>query len=250
MIILNLVYFDLILQWDYMRLILKFKPENDFSYDSINKFTLQGFIYSLLQGTPFSNYHDVNGFKYFSFSNIFPISSFNTGKIKNLIISSPKKGFIKTLKSSLIKRDYFYLGKQRMNLDNVAIFQPKLKRRFINSTPIVLYEDNLKNRYYSLKNTNDFSFFLDRLKDNALKKFNAYNDLDYYFDGNLFDQFEFNREVAVRVKKADKMFLIIGTLWKNLEKFNMDDKRFYNFIMDCGLGEKNSLGFGMINPMG
>lgn len=56
--------------------------------------------------------------------------------------------------------------------------------------------------------------------------------------------------MAVRVKKADKMFLIIGTLWKNLEKFNMDDKRFYRFLMDCGLGEKNSLGFGMVNSGG
>ena len=45
------------------------------------------------------------------------------------------------------------------------------------------------------------------------------------------------------------MFLIIGSLWKNLEKFNMDDKKFYKFILDCGLGEKNSLGFGMLNTL-
>jgi CRISPR-associated endoribonuclease Cas6 len=74
--------------------------------------------------------------------------------------------------------------------------------------------------------------------------------LRYDFDGNLFDSFQFDREVAVRVKKTNKMFLVIGSLWKNLEKFNMDDKNFYNFIMDCGLGEKNSLGFGMINTVG
>lgn len=233
-----------------MRLLLKFKPESDFSYDSINRYTIQGFIYSLLQGTGFSNYHDVNGFKYFSFSNIFPVSPFQNSEIKSLIISSPKQGFIRTIESSLGSKDYFYLGKEHMSLDKVSVFQPKLKRRFITSTPIVLYQENRKNRYYSLKNSNDFSFFLERLKDNALKKYIAYYDLDYYFDGNLFDRFEFDREVAVRVKKADKMFLVIGTLWKNLEKFNMDDKRFYGFIMDCGLGEKNSLGFGMLNPMG
>jgi CRISPR-associated endoribonuclease Cas6 len=91
---------------------------------------------------------------------------------------------------------------------------------------------------------------MERLKDNSLKKYNAYYDLDYYFDGNLFDSFQYDKEVAVRVKKADNMFIIIGTLWKNLEKFNMDDKRFYRFLMDCGLGEKNSLGFGMINSVG
>ena len=233
-----------------MRLMLKFKPEKKSEYDSINKYTIQGFIYSLLRETAFSNYHEINGFKYFSYSNIFPISSFQIGKQKNLIISSPKEGFIRALERSLNNKDYFYLGKQHMVLDKVSLFQPKLERRFITSTPIVLYEESHKNRYYSLKNTNEFSFFLERLKDNALKKYNAYYDLNYYFEGNLFDRFEFDREVAVRVKKLDKMFLVIGTLWKNLEKFNMDDKKFYKFIMDCGLGEKNSLGFGMINTMG
>jgi len=233
-----------------MRLIIKFIPDGYSKYDSVNKHTIQGFIYSLLKNTLYSNYHDSGGFKYFSFSNIFPVSDFKTNETKNLIITSPKTGFIRLLKESLKDMDNFYLGKQRMNLEQVKIFKPHLKRRFITSTPIVLYEESRKNRYYSLKNTNDFSFFLERLKDNALKKYNAYHDLNYFFDGNIFDRFEFDREVAVRVKKADKMFLIIGTLWKNLEKFNMDDKKFYKFIMDCGLGEKNSLGFGMINVVG
>lgn len=230
-----------------MRLILKFQPCNNDSFDSINKHTIQGFIYSLLQETAFNNYHDFKGFKYFNFSNIFPISDFKPNETKNLIISSPKQGFIRSLFDSINSKDYFYLGKNKMEFENVGIFQPKLTRRFITSTPIVLFEDNRKNKYYSLDKTNDFSFFMDRIKDNALKKYNAYQNDNYYFEGNIFDRFEFDREVAVRVKKADKMFLIIGTLWKNLEKFNMDDKRFYNFLMDCGLGEKNSLGFGMLN---
>ncbi|MBW4257247.1 MAG: CRISPR-associated endoribonuclease Cas6 [Methanobacterium sp.] len=233
-----------------MRLILKFIPENDSHYDSVNKHTIQGFIYSLLNDTGYSNYHDSGGFKYFSYSNIFPVSDFKKGEIKNLIISSPKPGFIRTLVSSLESKEHFYLGKLRMKRVNSKPFNPTLTSRFITSTPIVLHDDNRKNHYYSLKNTNDFSFFLERLKDNSLKKYNAYYNLNYHFDGNLFDRFEYDREVAVRVKKADNMFLIIGTLWKNLEKFNMDDKRFYRFLMDCGLGEKNSLGFGMINSVG
>lgn len=233
-----------------MRILIKFKPEENFGYDSINKHTIQGFIYHLLQNSGYENYHNLTGFKYFNFSNIFPVFPFKPGETKNLIISSPKRGFIRTIEDSLHEKEHFYLGKHRVSLVDVKVFSPHLKRRFITSTPIVLYEENRKNRYYSLKNTNDFSFFLERLKDNALKKYNSYYDLDYYFDGNLFDRFEFDREVAVRVKKTDKMFLMIGTLWKNLEKFNLTNKRLYRFIMDVGLGEKNSLGFGMINTLG
>lgn len=233
-----------------MRILLTFKTKENIDYNSINKHTIQGLIYSLLNDTPFSNYHDLNGFKYFSFSNIFPVSNFKPGEPKNIIISSPKQGFIRTISNALKKRDHFYLGKNGMEIDQVKVFQPKLKGRFITSTPIVLFENNEKNRYYSLKNSNDFSFFLERVKENALKKYNAYYGENYYFEGNMFDRFEYNREVAVRVKKEDRMFIVIGTLWKNLEKFNMDNKKFYNFIMDTGLGEKNSLGFGMVNPVG
>lgn len=233
-----------------MRVILKFESLENASYDSINKYTIQGFIYSLLQETSFKNYHDLKGFKYFNFSNIFPVSDFKPGEKKNLIISSPKQGFIKTISEVMKEKNYFYLGKSKMKTEDVRMFQPKLTRRFITSTPIVLFENSRENKYYSIKKTNNFSFFMERTKDNAIKKYNAYNNSNYSFEGNLFDRFEYDREVAVRVKKADNLFIVIGTLWKNLEKFNMDDKRFYNFIMETGLGEKNSLGFGMLNPVG
>ena len=235
---------------EIMRILLKFKAEDSIKYDYINKHTLQGLIYSLLNNTPFENYHNMKGFKYFCFSNIFPVSNLKKGESKSIIISSPKQGFITTLSKELKNKDYFYLGKYKMEIEQIKVFQPKFNRRFITSTPIVLFENNVNNHYYSLKNSNDFSFFLERVKDNALKKYNSYYGENYHFDGNIFDRFEYNREVAIRVKKEDKMFIIIGTLWKNLEKFNMDNKKFYNFIMDCGLGEKNSLGFGMVNPMG
>jgi CRISPR-associated endoribonuclease Cas6 len=233
-----------------MRILLTFQTQETLDYNSINKHTIQGLIYSLLNDTPFANYHDLKGFKYFSFSNIFPVSNFKPGEPKNIIISSPKQGFIRTISNALKERDHFYLGKNRMEIEQVEVFQPKLKRRFITSTPIVLFENNEKNRYYSLKNSNDFSFFLERVKENSLKKYNAYFGENYSFEGNMFDRFEYNREVAVRIKKEDRMFIVIGTLWKNLEKFNMDNKKFYNFIMDTGLGEKNSMGFGMVNPVG
>ena len=142
-----------------MRLILKFKAEKNSEYDSVNKYTIQGFIYSLLHDTAFSNYHEIKGFKYFTYSNIFPVTNFQKDEIKNLIISSPKKGFIILLKKVLKNKNHFYLGKEKMLIEHVKTFNPHLERRFITSTPLVLYEDNIKNRYYSIENSNDFSFF-------------------------------------------------------------------------------------------
>ena len=67
-------------------------------------------------------------------------------------------------------------------------------------------------------------------------------------ESDLFDSFEFNREVSMRIIMKNQTFIIIGSLWKVLEKnIAREDRKFYNFLFDCGLGEKNSLGMGFIN---
>lgn len=233
-----------------MRLLIKFKSDEEFEYSAINNYTIQGFIYSFLKrSNSFSEYHDIDGFKYFCFSNIFPVSDFKKGELKKIIISSPNFKLIKTLERELKRNKSAYLGKYPVKIESVSLFKARLKRQFITSTPIILYQDARKNYYFSMKKTHDFQFFMDRLKENALKKYNLFYDDEYHFEGNIFDRLEYAREVAVRLKKADKLFIVIGTLWKNLEKFNMDNKKFYNFLLDCGLGEKNSLGFGMLNTV-
>ena len=52
----------------------------------------------------------------------------------------------------------------------------------------------------------------------------------------------------MRIIMKNQTFIIIGSLWKVLEKnIAREDRKFYNFLFDCGLGEKNSLGMGFIN---
>ena len=135
-----------------------------------------------------------------------------------------------------------------MEILKVLILKSHSCSNFISATPIVLFEDNLNNRYYSFKQNQDFNFFFNRLKDNAIKKYNAFCGSDFSLDTELFTNFEFAREVSIRIKKNEKQFIIIGSLWKNLE-FNItnENKDFYEFLFENGLGEKNSLGFGFLN---
>ena len=83
--------------------------------------------------------------------------------------------------------------------------------------------------------------FFDRLKDNAIKKYNAYYGENFSLESDLFTNFEFAREVSIRVKKGKNKFIIIGSLWKSLEfELTEDNGKFYNFLFENGLGEKNS----------
>ncbi|MDR3223494.1 MAG: CRISPR-associated endoribonuclease Cas6 [Methanobrevibacter sp.] len=228
---------------------MTFQSLTDFEYTKINKYTIQGFIYGLLKDTEFSTYHDIKGFKFFNFSNIFPLNDFNKEQAKKIIISSPNKRFIKSLHNSLKKIDSFSLSNYKMLIKNLKLFNSENNSKFISSTPIVLFQDNQSNTYFSFEKNPDFEFFFNRLKNNALKKYNAYYNDEFYMDGALFDSFEFSREVSVRIVKNENKFIIIGSLWKYLEKSNNDYVKFYKFLLDCGLGEKNSLGFGMINNL-
>ena len=67
---------------------------------------------------------------------------------------------------------------------------------------------------------------------------------------DIFDLLQFKKEVAITVKKDNKSFIIIGTIWSLLEKrIPRGYGKFYRFIFECGLGEKNSLGFGFLNNL-
>ncbi|MDR1721562.1 MAG: CRISPR-associated endoribonuclease Cas6 [Methanobrevibacter sp.] len=219
-----------------MRIIISFKSLSNFPYDEIGKYTIQGLIYGFLVNTRFSKYHTTKGFKFFNFSNIFPVKDFDENHNKTLIISSPNTKFIKTIYHSLKANDEFYLGKRKMIIKDIKMFDSNFNNKFISSTPIVLYQNNQSNLYYSFEKNPDFNFFFERLKENSIKKYNAFYNEELSIEGAIFDSFEFSREVSVRLRKNTKDFVIIGSIWKNLEKNDLKNyKKFYKFLLDFGL---------------
>ncbi|MBS7609308.1 CRISPR-associated endoribonuclease Cas6 [Candidatus Bathyarchaeota archaeon] len=221
-------------------------------YDRINKHGIQGFLYSFLRGTDYEDYHDKGSFKFFTFSDIFPLGDFEPNKVKSLLVSSPDDDFILTLRDSIHSRDgQGILEGHNIYILNCKVIRAQVSGRFISASPIVLYENSRNNLYYSFNRNKSLSFFLERLKENAMKKYKAYYEEDLNLEGNIFDKLVFRKEVAVRLSKEGRTFIVIGSVWRLLEKFKIskDEEKFYGFIMDCGLGEKNSLGFGFINPL-
>jgi CRISPR-associated endoribonuclease Cas6 len=234
-----------------MRLLVELEPLASVKYDVVNKHAVQGMIYNMLRGTQFDVLHLSQRFKYFTFSDIFPVSDFIPGTSKNLIISSPNRQLIETLYSALLECKTIKIKEAPFIIKHVKMFSLKYANRFICGSPIVLYKDNRSNEYFSFEKHQDLKFFLDRLKANAIKKYSAYTGSPFELDEQIFDKIVFKKEVAVKDFKSGKEFIIIGSVWKLLEKFYIPRHLipFYEFIMDCGLGEKNSLGFGLINPV-
>jgi CRISPR-associated endoribonuclease Cas6 len=63
---------------------------------------LQGFIYSLLENSKYHYIHDKEGYKFFCFSNIFPITNIlEKNNIYNLLLSSPNNEIVKNIYEEL-----------------------------------------------------------------------------------------------------------------------------------------------------
>jgi CRISPR-associated endoribonuclease Cas6 len=117
-----------------MRLLLSLKSiditqrqETDYHYQ------LQSFIYSLLENSvQFLQLHNKKGYKFFCFSNIFsPSGSNDNTDIRYIIISSPSRDFVRYISSMLINikehKDRVNIGKMQLMIDDVRIFETKLK---------------------------------------------------------------------------------------------------------------------------
>ena len=229
-----------------MRLILKMKAKKFMPYSEVNRHTVQGFLYSLLQDTEFSELHNRKGFKFFTYSNIFPINDFFPDKEKTLIVSSPSKKLIEAFYEGLKDKNHIYLSDTPLKIVEVKIFSIKPTGKFITATPIVVQKK--PGVYISFEQGDTVELFLERIKENAIKKYNAFYDDELSLEEELFDLLKFYKEVAMILKKDDKEFTVIGSLWSLLQKrIPKGYGKFYRFILDCGLGEKNSLGFGFLN---
>jgi len=235
-----------------MRLKLSFYPNGNGNFRP-NKHAVQGFIYNMLKGTDYGDRHDEAKFKFFTFSDFF----LDRDGRPTFIISSPDEGFINALHSNLKDRVRVYLGTEELVIAEVKKFKLPLRKRFQTGSPIVIYRNSRENEYFKLHAHRDLNFFLNRLKENAEKKYNAFYDDDFHLDGPIFDRMvpKFRKngklDVYVKVVKAGQPFPVIGSNWELLEKdrIRAEEKRFYAFIMEAGLGEKNSLGFGFLNPV-
>ncbi|MEA2075283.1 MAG: hypothetical protein U9O85_06070 [Euryarchaeota archaeon] len=106
---------------------------------------LQGFVYELLRDAKFGMLHDKEGYKFFCFSNLFPIKDMEEGEISKLLIASPNEKLIASLEAPL--RD-FSAGNRRINVGEMSFEVVKFKKlgiklksrdlRVITATPIII----------------------------------------------------------------------------------------------------------------
>lgn len=248
------------------RLLLKLRTMEDARYDTEYHRDLQGLIYSILRGSDYDN-HDKQGYKFFTFSNIFPFHDLRKNDIRNLLISSPSNDFISYLKEQFDYIQQIRIGRMKFKIDYSDKFNIVSRDAFtlITATPIVariqkyryehIGEQELVDGHdaYYWRSNHPVELFITQLENNLIKKYNQYHGLENDEDEqrNLFCRCRFLKQVSTKLlfgREGDiytQKVPVIGTTWE----FDFDESShdLINFALDAGLGEWNSLGFGFMN---
>ena len=214
----------------------------------VNKHAVQGLIYRFLQNTEFANLHDRFVSKNFCFSDW--LKTKKSG-VYRLIISSPNEKLIRVLEKAARKESGRLLFKGYVLIRTKTLrLTPKLPLR--SGSPIVLVrEKNPQPIYHSFRDrTITLTEFDEIIKRGAVARYRAtMGESDFVTEEPLFSELQLEREIAVPVKMRGRSFPIIGSKWKTLV-LNQDNslRKFMEWLIDAGMGQKTSLGFGFLQP--
>ncbi|MCM8792704.1 MAG: CRISPR-associated endoribonuclease Cas6 [Candidatus Omnitrophica bacterium] len=231
-----------------------------FSYNHL----LQGLIYTLLSPSlrKFLHNHgftyEKRRFKLFCFSRLLGNFEVKDGALLfnppvRFYLSSPKKEIIESLAEGLLKKENLFLGKNEIFIETISVLpKPLFEKEIIIKmlSPITIYStlnkaDGTKKTYYYSPFEEDFNRLI---KENLKKKYFAvFNEELKKIDFKITPyKVSSSDEKVILYKKSDakqtKPTVIKG--WMGLYRLEADPKS-AELSYNCGLGAKNSLGFGM-----
>jgi CRISPR-associated endoribonuclease Cas6 len=251
-----------------MRLLVKIRSSESGPYDTQYHYHLQSLIYDLLRDSKYHYLHDKVGYKFFSFSNIFPSNYITKGENRTFIISSPDTEFIEYLHHGYDQlKTEIKIGGMRFRLDSCRTIDLRLPQdnpySLITGTPILIRIPREKYKAFGIIPSKDYDYlywrsehpielFMLQIRNNLLKKYNQFSGSDNEHIPDdigsfpLFQKFQFKKQISTRILMKNSEQIVIGTVWEfGFEGW--EDRNLIQFALDAGLGERNSMGFGFMN---
>lgn len=256
-----------------MRLLLDLRARGDFAYDSRYHSKLQGLIYRFLLGSGYGELHDLRGYKFFTFSNPFPIprdSRVPDGYPMHLILASPSEDLIRRIYGLLLARYVgreIHVGDMSFELTGMRLVRPRVDWGAIiaTSTPVVVripeqaYErfgvppEERRPGFIYWRPRVGVRAFIGAVELNLLRKFQEFHGWTPRLDPAL-GIFEIAKPVRapipVRVPMEGRDVVVVGSTWRfYFTSMDPARRRLLEFALDAGIGERNSMGFGFLNVM-
>ncbi len=239
-----------------MRIIVNFKNNKKIDYKQNQ---LGALIYRTIKNTEYAYLHDLPQKypRFFSFSSLFL-----TNNHLSILFSSPIEDLVLKFKEILEKNKVLFLNKIPLIVENVKIINYRFKHPIIikTETPIIirvpkekygLYGINLDKNYKyfywrPIKNKNiPLEPFIKQLEARIYKNYKLFTGKEV-IEIPIFIKYAYKKTIDLPFFKNGKKVSQPGTLWE----FEINPKINYNllkFILDTGLGELTSQGYGFIS---
>lgn len=240
-----------------MRLKLKFSFKNTLSLPIHYNHIIQGFIYENISDRIFRKFLHDEGYKYekrnfklFTFSRIdgkFDINpnnkTINFNSPITIVVSSVLEDFINDFGSTLLKKDFLFLGKTEIQLEEISAYKPNINEDKVVITmlsPMVIYSTvevhgKKKTIYYKP----DDEVFNELIHQNLLKKYKSFYGTD--LKESYFHIEPIGKDKMKQVITKYREFIIKGWIGEYEIKATPE---IIKFAYDTGLGSKNAQGFG------
>jgi len=251
-----------------VRILLDLEALNDQKvWDASEYHKVQGFVYDkLIANTEFRDIHNLNTYKFFCFSNIFPPTMVKTGQLRHLLFCSPDLHLVKSaflhIKQNLIENE-INIGDQQYRIKASELLETKVTDGSCiirTSTPVSIRipekaydiyninEEDRKPKFLYWRSNLSHDIFLTMVLNNMKSKYKDFYKIDSCNMESAIQLIILLKEVVIHTPVADYTAKIPASFWRfHFNNLNNEQTDFLNFALDTGIGERNSAGLGFLN---
>lgn len=239
-------------------------------YDTACHRKLSGRIWAALSNEQSGIRHDSNRPGAFCYSNIQPWGAIEKGDSRQLLIASPHTDVLPRIKSDFRERPHLRVGDMTFRIEDTSSFDVTVgeagtKGVLETTTGVLVKLQNPTNQDCGMENAPDSGVtywrpehslkpFITAVRENARRKHERFAPEELPDRSNrdvpLFESYELTKTYAlpVTVTEGHERTLILSKWRFGYHVRDEHHRRQLNCLLDCGVGARNALGFGFLNP--
>ncbi len=251
-----------------MRVLARLRARADTAYDNAYHHKLRGRLWKALEGTDYETSHDENRPKAFTYSNPFPPGDMEEGDDRTLLVASPYEGLLAHVAADLKDDPELNIGEMPFTVEEISpvspdVGEPGTSGTISTGTGVLVRIPPWRFKEYGIETEhNKAEFwrpehsmepFRNQIEANLDKKHDLFCP-EYLpgpsdVSGELFDGYELLKTFAIPVTPTTgETETWVLSKWRFEYTVRDDDhRRHLNLLLDVGIGERNSLGFGFVN---
>lgn len=266
-----LSYHDLLVRvgWsNRMRVLARLTARADTVYDNSYHHKLRGRLWGALEGTKYDHSHDQTQPKPFTYSNPFPPGPLEKGDKRTLLVASPYEDLLAHIARDLSRNPELNIGEMPFHVDDVIsvapdVGEPETSGVIEAGTGVLVRIPPWRFDEYGIEVEYDEAEFwrpehtMEPFRDQIEANLDRKHDLfcpgylpgPSEVGGELFDGYELIKTFAIPVTPTtgERETWVLSKWRFDYTVRDDNHRRHLNLLLDVGIGERNSLGFGFVN---